>query len=140
MKAFKLSSAVFTAVVSLLLISCAQIEPFQSSSVVPGAEGKVKVKQDANKNYEVNVHVDDLAEIEQLDNTKQTYVVWMETKQGNTINLGQLKSSRGLISGQRKASLETVSPYEPFRVFITAEHGLNPKVPGRQVVLTTETF
>jgi len=101
MKTIKFSGVIFIAMLSFIITSCAQIEPFQSSSMVPGAQGKVKVKQDSNKNFDINVSINDLADIKQLDETKDTYVVWMETKQGNTVNLGQLKSSRGIISGQR---------------------------------------
>lgn len=123
-----------------LLTSCSQTAMFQSSSVVPGAQGRVKVKQDDNRNYNIDVSIRDLADVKELDPGKKTYVVWMETRQGTTENIGQLKSDRGLFSGQRKASLQTVSSFEPFRVFVTAEHGANVRFPGNQVVLSTETF
>ncbi len=120
--------------------SCAQTVKFQNSSIVPAAQGNVKVKQDDNNNYRIQVNIKDLADIERLDPSKETYVVWMETRQGNTENLGQLISSSSLLSSQKKATLETVSSFEPFRVFVTAEHGKNVRYPGNQVVLSTETF
>lgn len=129
--------AVLTAV---FFVSCAQTVQFQNSSVVPGAHGNVKVKQDDNNNYQIEVTIKDLADIENLDNSKETYVVWMETNQGETRNIGQLKTSRGLLSRQNQASLETVSSFKPFRVFVTAEHGNNVRYPGNEVVLSTETF
>ncbi len=124
----------------VLFSSCAQTVQFQNSAVVPAAQGNVKVKQDDNNNYRIQVNIKDLADIERLDPAKETYVVWMETRQGNTENLGQLRSTSSFLSNQKKATLETVSSYEPFRVFVTAEHGTNPRYPGNQIVLSTETF
>jgi hypothetical protein len=124
----------------LMLSSCAQKVNFQRSSVVPAAEGSVSIKQDDNDNYNIKVKIRDLAAIDRLENARETYVVWMETRQGSTENLGQLRSSRGLFSGQRTASLETVSSFQPVRVFVTAESGRNVNYPGKEVIMTTETF
>jgi hypothetical protein len=123
-----------------MLTSCAQKVTFQRSSVVPAAEGTVSIKQDNNDNYNIKVKIQDLAAIDRLENAKETYVVWMETRQGSTENLGQLRSSRGLFSGQRTASLETVSSYQPVRVFVTAESGRNVNYPGKELIMTTDTF
>jgi hypothetical protein len=123
-----------------MLTSCAQKVSFQRSTVVPGADGYVRVKQDDNDNYNIRVKIRDLAAINRLDTSKETYVVWMETRQGSTENLGQLISSKGLFTGQRTASLETVSSFQPVRVFVTAEYGRNVQYPGREVIMTTETF
>ena len=140
MKRNKLISGIAIASMLFFFASCAQTVRFQNSSVVPAAQGRVKVKQDDNRNYRIEVNIRDLADIKQLDSSKKTYVVWMETRQGNTVNLGQLRSSSGFLTSQKKASLETVSSFEPFRVFVTAEHGINVKIPNNQVILTTETF
>ena len=131
---------VFAVMMIIPFTSCAKKYTFLNSTVVPGAEGYVKVKQDNNKNYIVNVEVSDLAEVEKVQASKTTYVVWMETDEGNAENLGQLKSSRSFFSKQKTASLETVSSYKPVKIFITTEEGVNTQYPGRQVVLTTENF
>jgi hypothetical protein len=131
----------FILVLSLFLFaSCAQTVNFQNSSVVPGANGVVKVKKDNNQNYKIDVSIKDLADIERLDPSKESYVVWMETRQGNTENIGQLRSTSSFLSKQKKATLETVTSFEPFRIFVTAEHGINVRYPNNQVVLSTETF
>src|SRR5690606_25623988 len=111
MKSNNKLTGIILVVVMIISTSCAQTVKFQNSSIVPAAQGQVKVKQDNNDNYKINVNIRDLADIERLDSSNKTYVVWMETKQGTTENIGQLKSSRGLFSSQRKASLETVSSY-----------------------------
>jgi hypothetical protein len=71
----------------------------------------------------IEVEIEDLAEVERLQLSKQTYVVWMETDRGNIENLGQLKSSRSFFSKQKTASLETVSSFKPVKIFVTAENG-----------------
>jgi hypothetical protein len=136
--------SIFMAIFAIMMIipftSCAKKYAFINSTVVPGADGYVKVKQDNNKNYIIKVEVSDLAEVERVQTSKTTYVVWMETDEGNAENLGQLKSSRSFFSKQKTASLETASSYKPVKIFITTEEGVNTQYPGRQVVLTTENF
>lgn len=123
-----------------LITSCATSESFLNSSVVPGATGNVKVKKDGNNNYNVKVMIEDLAQVERLQTSKQTYVVWMETEKGNRENLGKLKSSTGFMSKQHTASLEATSPYKPVRIFITAENEGNERYPDQNEILTTDTF
>ncbi|MDZ7740012.1 MAG: hypothetical protein U5K32_13300 [Bacteroidales bacterium] len=120
--------------------SCAQKIIFLRSSVVPAAEGTVTVKQDKNNNYLIKVEIEDLAEVERLQSTRQTYVVWMESDKGNTENLGQLKSAKSIFSKQKTASLETVSSFKPVRIFVTAENGINVRFPGEPIILTTDIF
>ncbi len=122
-----------------LSTSCAQRISFLNSPVVPAAKGSVKVKQDNNKNYVIDVEIQDLAAIERLQSSNDTYVVWMETDRGNTENLGQLKSSSSFLSKQNTASLQTVSSYSPVKIFVTAENGIDVRYPG-QVILTTRSF
>lgn len=107
---------------------------------MPGAEGYVKVKKDNNKNYIIEVEVTDLAEVGKVHATNNSYVLWMETDQGNAENLGQLKSSTSFFSKRHSASLETASSYKPIKFFITTEEGINVQYPGDQIVLTTEKF
>lgn len=132
--------AVFAAMMIIPFTSCTKKITFLNSTVVPGADGYVKVKKDNNKNYIIKVEVSDLAKVERVQASKTTYVVWMETDEGNAENLGQLDSSTSLFSKRLKASLETVSSYKPVKIFITTEEGVNTQTPGRQVVLTTEKF
>ncbi len=120
--------------------SCADKVAFQQSSVVPAADGKVKVRKDDNNNYNIDVKISDLAEIRKLYPRTYNYVVWMVTDQGETENLGQLVSSKGFFTGQLKASLETVSSFEPTKIFITAEKENNARYPGNKVILTTRRF
>jgi len=121
-------------------ISNAKKITFLNSSIVPAATGYAKVNKDSNKNFVVKIQIFDLAEVGRLQSSKITYVVWMETDQGNMENLGQLKSSASFFSKRHKATLETVSSYKPAKLFITSENDINVQYPGSQVVLTTDRF
>jgi hypothetical protein len=107
---------------------------------VPEAEGYVKVKKDKNSNYDIDVSIRNLADPKRLTPARKTYVVWMETNQNGTKNIGQLNSSSGMFSKALKASLTTVSTFKPERIFITAEDDPKIEYPGSQVVITTSSF
>ena len=109
--------------------------PFLISSVAPAAKGYVKIKKDDNKNYVIKVYVEDLAGIERIQPTKQTYVVWMVSDRNITKNIGRVSSSKNL-----SGFLETVSSFQPTKIFITAEVDESVQEPGTQVVLTTDRF
>lgn len=119
------------------LASCSQSLHFIPSTLVPGAEGKVKVNKDKNGNYAINMSVDNLADPGLLQTPKAYYIVWMETTDKGTQNLGRLVTSRGLLSKSTSGSLETVTPHAPIRFFITAEDQMDPAYPN-QIILTSE--
>lgn len=118
--------------------SCATKTRFARSTVVPAAEGVVKVKKDKNDNYVINVNINNLAEPENLQPPKNAYVVWMEGEDNETKNIGQMKSTKSLFSKSLTGSIETVSSVKPKKVFITAEN--DPSVHffnNMDIVLTT---
>ena len=129
-----------TTIVMFSFASCTKKIAFLTSSVVPAARGYVEVKTDKNKNYGINIQLLDLAEVKRLQPSKQTYVVWMVTDEGVTKNIGQIKSSTGMMSKQLKASFETVSPNKPVKIFVTAEDDAITTYPSTQVVLSTDKF
>ena len=121
----------------LLFQSCSNKTPFLTSSVVPAAEGTVKVRNDKNNNYVIDLEVIRLAEPGRLSPPKNVYVVWMETEHDGIKNIGQLKTSTGFLSRTLKGSLETVSPFEPKAIMITAEDTAPQQYSGQDVVLRT---
>ena len=130
-----------TAVVMIVAFSsCATKAKFMDSSVVPGATGSVTVKTDKNDNYVIKVQIDNLATPDKLDPPKTAYVVWMETENNITKNIGQINSSSGMLSKKLTASFETVSAVKPTKIFITAEKDPSVQYPVDKVVLTTSTF
>jgi hypothetical protein len=118
--------------------SCARKLTFSTSSVVPAAQGSVKISRDNNKNYVIKISITNLAEVERLQPQKQTYVVWMVTNDGLTKNIGQLNSSKSFLSKKLKASFKTISSLNPVKIFITAENDPGVQYPGDQVVLSTD--
>lgn len=136
---------IFLAAVATMMIfsfsSCATKTSFLTSSVVPAAQGDVKVKKDGNNNYVIKVQLSNLAEPVRLEPSKNTYVVWMETDDNITKNIGQVKSSTSLLSKHLKGSFETVSSFKPKKIFITAENDANIQYPAyNDIVLTTNNF
>jgi len=126
----------FLAVLIMLPLSLyAQKIPFLQSSRAPAAEGYVKVKKDRNKNYVIKIRIENLAEIESLEPAKQTYIVWMDIDGDVTKNIGRINSSNNL-----KASFETVSSYQPIKIFITTEEDEQTKEPSWNIILTTDNF
>ena len=89
----------------ILLSSCSQKIYFEQSSTNPAARGEVKIKKDKNKNYSVDISTLHLAEPKRMQPPGHTYVVWMETGQGNAKNIGQIQSTTGFLSKALKGSL-----------------------------------
>lgn len=125
------------AFISLITFGCSQKVNFDVSQLQPAAEGAVKIDKDKNDNYKVNLDVDRLSGPERLTPPKNAYIVWMETAQNGTQNLGQLKSSEAMFSKNLKSSMHTTTPYQPVSFFITAEDQVNVTSPGQTVVLRT---
>jgi hypothetical protein len=139
-KVFGLSKTVcFVVAASLFLVvsACSKKMMFASSSVVPAATGSVKIKTDNNKNHTIDVSVTNLASADKLSPPKNIYVVWMVTENNGTKNIGQLNSSSGLLSKTMKASLKTVTSFNPTSFFITAEDNGDIQYPQSSTVLTT---
>jgi hypothetical protein len=134
----------FTAGILFLLVisfsSCSKKIVFPTSSIVPAATGRVKIKKDNNNNYSINVNIENLPDSRRLNPPRNHYVVWIETKNNTIKNLGRIVSSSGFLSSKMKASLNAVSPIKPRRVFITAENDEYIRYPGNMVVLDTGRF
>jgi hypothetical protein len=131
--------ATLVLLVALTLGACNRKIGFNTSTVVPAAEGFVKIKKDKNDNHAIDVEVKNLADPKRLPVPQSVYMVWMESRDG-VKKLGQLKTGSGLFSSTLKAELETVTPQKPTRLFITAESSADIQYPGAQVVLTTDSF
>lgn len=126
--------------VTVFLQSCAKKIMFTNSLIVPAAEGTVKVKKDNNNNYNIDLNLIRLAEPSRLNPAKAIYIVWMETETNGIKNIGQLKTSSGLLSKTLKSSLTTVTAFKPTKIFITAEDDASVQYPAGQTVLATNNF
>jgi hypothetical protein len=119
--------------VILSFSSCTTLVKFPVSPIVPAAEGTVKIKNDKNNNYLIEVSVNYLANPERLNPPKNHYVIWMDTQSGTTVNLGMLSSNKN-----NKASFKTVNSSKPYQIFITAEDNGDFSFPSDQEVFRTE--
>ncbi len=137
----RIFSKVFTLLFAFFILqSCGSSKyTFSTSSIVPAAEGTVKVKKDANSNYKIDLDVKRLAEASRLNPSRELYIVWMETEGNGRKNIGQLNTSSGFLSNTLKSSLSTTSSFKPIGFFITAEDNASVQYPSGQVVLTTGT-
>jgi hypothetical protein len=118
----------------------AQEVHFRTSTVVPAAQGTVKVSTNKDKGYNINISILHLAGPGRLQPASKTYIVWMDTEQNGMKNLGEMQSKDGFLSNTLKASMKTTTPFKPTRIFITAEDVAAISNPQGQQVLTTRTF
>lgn len=130
------TTGLFFSACLLLAAGCSQKMQFAPSSIVPAAQGDIKVKKDKNDNYQIELSVKNLAKPERLQPSRTTYVVWAVSPDNRADNLGQIKADGGdtTVDG----SLETMTTFQPERVFITAEDQGSVQYPSAQVVLSTE--
>ena len=136
----KIFIVIFTILILFSVESQAKKYSFLTSSVVPAARGYAKVTRDNNRNYVIKLHLSNLAEVQRLDPSKLSYVVWMVTDREITKNIGQIESSAKMLSNKLKASFETVSPFNPIQIYITTEDDASAQSPGSQIVLSTNRF
>jgi hypothetical protein len=136
----KLSYPLLLAIAVCTLASCATKINFLTSTVVPGAEGTVKIKKDNNTNYNVRIQLFHLATPDRLQPQQKVYVVWADFGNSDIKNLGQIKTSASLFSRTMKSSFQTVTVHRPVKIFITAEGEATVPNPGMQMVLTTDGF
>ncbi len=100
----------------------------------PAAKGTVKVDRSPNDNSKIEVEVKHLPPPQNLDPSLSTFVVWVEPTNGRpATNLGQLQ-----IDSDRNGKIEAVTPFEQFRVWVTAEANPTPQRPSSYVILRTD--
>jgi len=107
---------ILSAVLIFLMTSCATTAKFPVSDVVPTADITAKIKKDKQNNFGITITAKYLASAERLSPPKNTYVVWIVTKESGVNNSGQLKNENA-----KKNSLKTLTSFEPLEIFITAE-------------------
>lgn len=127
-------SLAITLFISLVLGSCAPKMTFTNSTIVPSASGDVTVKKDKNKNYVVNVNVLNLADPQKLSPSKNTYLVWIESRNEPVQKLGQITPSGKALQGNLRATTTS----NPTDIFITAEDNTDIQYPDGRIVLTTK--
>ena len=123
-----------------LFSSCSKKIYFENSSVVPAAQGYVKIKKDNNNNSNIDIKVMHLADPMRLQPSAKTYVIWMDTESNSIKNLGQLESRDHFLSKTLKGSFNAVTAFKPVKIFITAEDDAAISSPRGRPVLETKKF
>ena len=106
--------------------------PLTASSSVPAARGHVDVEKDKNGNLQVNVHVEHLANPQNLTPAASSYVVWVQDRTGSAENKGQMKVDKDL-----NGKFEMTTSTKSFDLFVTGEKDFNARTPAGTEVLRT---
>ncbi|NDP27671.1 MAG: hypothetical protein GZ087_09630 [Flavobacterium sp.] len=122
------------------LTSYAKKIKFLASSVVPSARGQVIIKKYKNENYEIKIKIDELAEVQKVEPSKNMYIVWMESEKLMVKNMGYIVGNSGAISSKLKAGFKTITAFKPTKIFITAEDNANIPYPINPFILETTRF
>jgi hypothetical protein len=99
------------------------------------ADARIDVSP-AGANRQVVVSVDHLLPPERLGRQFSTYTVWIVPPGGNPVPAGRLEYDRA----RRRGRLTTITPYEDFRVLVTAEPEMPLGAPSRAVVLSQDVI
>ena len=103
-----------------------------ASQTTPGASGKVDIQKNKNGNTQVQIHVEHLAQPGMLTPPASNYVIWFQEERGQPVNAGQIRVGKDL-----KGDYRTTTPFQNFRIFVTAEADPLAKEPTGPTVLST---
>ncbi|HEY8429257.1 MAG TPA: anti-sigma factor [Sandaracinaceae bacterium] len=95
------------------------------------ADARIDVVPVSAGNRQVRVHVEHLLPPERLHEDFSTYSVWIVPPGGRPIPVGTLDYDRS----SRRGQLVTVTPFERFRVLVTAEPNTRTGFPTGAVVI-----
>jgi hypothetical protein len=116
------------------LVGCSTLKvPFQGSPLVPAAKATATIEMDQNENALVDLVLEHLAPAENLWPPKALYMVWVEESEGRLLPLGRLH-----VNEERQGRFRGTTPFEHFRIIISAEDEPNPERPSLPYVLATE--
>ena len=104
----------------------------KGTALMPQANGEARVEALQGKTN-IQVDVKDLAPPSKLGAEFLTYVVWVVTPDGRTLNLGEL-----LINKDGAGKLSATTPAQTFSMIVTAEPYFAVRLPSEMVVLESE--
>ena len=100
-----------------ILSSCANTKKFPVSNIVPAADISVKKNINSQKNFTLEITVQNLASPERINPPGKNYIVWIVTKDFGIKNVGQLN-----VENAKKGYFNTITPFDFYEVFITVEN------------------
>jgi hypothetical protein len=105
--------------------------PMSTAEAVPAARGMVVVHKGDNGDTGVDTKVKSLANPVSLKPPEDVYIVWFQPDGKMPIKEGALK-----IDKHFEGELKTETPYQRFKVIVTAEKDAQVKTPGGPRILT----
>lgn len=119
---------------ALTLAACAGATSVSTTGRGPayGADAKIKLARNDSGNNELKVQIDHLVPPQRIDQSYRRYAVWVDPMNEQPQLAGMLVYS----SKDRTGKFETTTPFENFRLVVTAEHDEMPRGPRGEVVLS----
>lgn len=104
-----------------------------ASSAIPSVEGTAQFGETDDGNTSITLQARHLAHPERLTPPAHTYVVWLQpSKKDPPQNIGALAVDDGL-----NGSLQAITPFKSFELFITAEQAPDVRAPAGEPLLWT---
>ncbi|MCC5917024.1 MAG: hypothetical protein JJU02_06820 [Cryomorphaceae bacterium] len=100
----------------VLFTACSSKAEFPVSRVTPAADMTAKKSKDNQGNFNLEIVVENLADVGRLDPPMKNYSVWIVTNEFGVRNVGKLN-----VKNLKKTTFNTVTPFDFYEVFITAE-------------------
>ncbi|TAK52373.1 MAG: hypothetical protein EPO24_15275 [Bacteroidetes bacterium] len=119
-------------ILCIIYLHCGSPTILTNSPMVPGAQGEVTLNKDSNNNTTISLSVKHLAPPTKLNPSRSVYIVWVESPEGKVANLGQLQ-----VDDDLEGDFEGTTPFEYFRILITAEDTPTVTQPSLDLVLST---
>ena len=118
----------------LLAAGCAKRIRFDALPLARAGQATARIQLTYDRNNTIQVQLSNVSEPSALNSSYTRYVLWAATPDRQTIvNVGQLR-----VDENRKAEIQTLTPYRNFLLFITAEPRGDVTAPGSDVVFETK--
>ena len=104
-----------------------------AGTAVPGAQATITLKTSDNRNTELDIKAQNLAQPSSLTPAENVYVVWIEPPGQSAQNQGQLR-----VGQNENGELHTETAFKRFQVFITAEQNAQVQMPSGPKVLSAD--
>ena len=118
----------------LLAAGCSKQIRFDSLPLARAGRATARIQLTYDRNNTIQVQLSNMPEPSGLNPSYTRYVLWVATPDRRAIlNAGQLR-----VDENKKAEIQTLTPFRNFLLFITAEPRGDVTVPGPDIVFETK--
>ena len=118
----------------LLAAGCAKRIRFDSLPLARAGQATARIQLTYDRNNTIQVQLSNVPEPSTLNPSDTRYVLWVATPDRQAVlNVGQLR-----VDENKKAEIQTLTPFRNFLLFITAEPRGDVTAPGPDVVFATK--